>query len=213
MSPCFLHKNRQPSRQPSIQPSSQPSVQPSIQPSRQPSSQPSKHSQLSITCAAGTYLSSSAGKCVSCPAGTYSSIASATSCTPCAGTTQSMIGATVCSATPMFGTINLFAGILQYTNRTATGDNGPATSANVGNPNSLAIDNIRQKLYIADSYNNQIRQVDLTTNVITTVLKLSTYSTSYSLGSVSGISVDGQGNLYFTAYASNQVCHSAFIKS
>ena len=144
------------------------------------------------------------GNCVSCPAGTYSSSVGATACIPCASTFQSFIGATACSASPVFGNINLFAGVLQYTDKTPSGDNGPATSARIGNPNSLALDSVRQKLYISDNYNNQIRQVDLSTNVITTVLALSTYSATYKLDR---ICLDGNANLYFTAPSSNQVRH------
>ena len=163
--------------------------------------------RLSISCAAGTYVSY--GSCVSCPAGTYSNSIGATACTPCPTTFQSFIGATVCSSTPVFGNINLFAGVLQYTDKTPSGDNGPATSARLGDPRGLALDSVRQKLYIADRQNNQIRQIDLTTNVITTVLALSTYSVTYSLGR---ISVDGNANLYFvTADSSHQVRYSPFF--
>ena len=169
---------------------------------------PSKTIQLSTSCVAGTYVLS--GNCVSCPAGTYSSSGDATACTPCASTLQSYIGATVCSASPVFGNINLFAGILQYTDKTPSGDNGPATSARIGNPKSLALDSVRQKLYISDNYNNHIRQVDLSTNVITTVLALSTYSMTSSFGR---ISVDGNANLYFIISSTNQVRHPTSIQS
>ena len=151
-----------------------------------------------LICAAGTFVLS--GNCVSCPAGTYSNSVSVTACTPCASTLQSFIGATVCSSTPVIGNINLFAGVVQYTDKTASGDNGPATSAILGDPRGLALDSIRQKLYIADKQNSQIRQIDLSTNVITTVLALSTYSVTYTLFR---IAVDGNANLYFVTGASS----------
>ena len=204
----------QPTSQPSSKPSrlqtvvrpnpndGYPTGQPTRQPTRQPSGQPSKKNQSSVSCAAGMYMNALSGSCVSCPAGTYSSNVGTTACIPCASTFQSFIGATVCSASSVFGNINLFAGVLQYTDTTPSGDNGPATLARIGNPSSLALDSVRQKLYISDSYNNQIRQVDLSTNVITTVLTLSTYSATYKLDR---ICLDGNANLYFTAPSSNQV--------
>ncbi|HEX6545049.1 MAG TPA: choice-of-anchor D domain-containing protein, partial [Bryobacteraceae bacterium] len=49
-----------------------------------------------------------------------------------------------------------------------SGDGGPATSAQLNAPGSLALDNTGN-LYIADSGNNVIRKLDLATGIITTV--------------------------------------------
>src|SRR5258708_3914865 len=87
------------------------------------------------------------------------------------------------------------------------GDNGPATSARLGNPIGLAID--RGFLYITeDAYNaNRVRRVNMTTGIITTVAG----ATDGSLGSFAGdggpakdarfnnplgIAIDPAGNIY-----------------
>ncbi|MBI1367900.1 MAG: hypothetical protein GC162_04520 [Planctomycetes bacterium] len=49
------------------------------------------------------------------------------------------------------------------------GDGGPATKAQLHEPHSIAIDNARHQLYIADIKNNRIRRVDLNTGIIETV--------------------------------------------
>jgi hypothetical protein len=48
-----------------------------------------------------------------------------------------------------------------------SGDNGPATLAQINNPAALAVDNLG-RLYIADLYNRRIRRVDPATGVIST---------------------------------------------
>jgi hypothetical protein len=47
------------------------------------------------------------------------------------------------------------------------GDNGPATAARLDSPQGLALDG--DNLYIADTHNQRIRRLDLTTGVITTI--------------------------------------------
>ena len=84
------------------------------------------------------------------------------------------------------------------------GDGGAATAAALQNPEGLAIDS-GGNLYIADSGNNVIREVDATTGIITTVAgdaSLTGYTgdggpaTSAGLNFPSGIAVDSSGNLY-----------------
>ncbi len=48
-----------------------------------------------------------------------------------------------------------------------SGDGGPATSARLNEPRSIAVRG--NNLYIADSINNRVRRVDLTTGIITTI--------------------------------------------
>ena len=49
-----------------------------------------------------------------------------------------------------------------------SGDNGPATAAELGNPMGIAVDGSGD-LFIADTDNNVIREVNASTHVITTV--------------------------------------------
>ena len=49
-----------------------------------------------------------------------------------------------------------------------SGDNGPATSAKLFQPFGLALNGAGTTLYIADSSNNAIRRINLTTGIITT---------------------------------------------
>ena len=83
-----------------------------------------------------------------------------------------------------------------------SGDNGPATSAQLNDPYGVAVDSTGN-LYIADSLNNRIRKVS--NGVITTVAGNGTQgfsgdngpATSAQLyGPPSGVAVDSAGNLY-----------------
>src|ERR1700722_3019975 len=65
-----------------------------------------------------------------------------------------------------------------------SGDLGPATSATLDSPQGLALDPA-SNLYIADTHNQRIRKLNLTTGVITTIA-----------GSTSGFSVDGTSALF-----------------
>jgi sugar lactone lactonase YvrE len=82
-----------------------------------------------------------------------------------------------------------------------SGDNGPATSAQLDSPYGVAVD-AAGNLYIADTYNNRIRKVS--NGVITTVAGTGTkgYSgdngpaASAQLDYPQGVAVDAAGNLY-----------------
>jgi DNA-binding beta-propeller fold protein YncE len=62
--------------------------------------------------------------------------------------------------------------ITKFAGTTATSGNsassGLATSAKLSYPNEMAIDTVRNKVYIADSLNNYIRVVDRNTGLIST---------------------------------------------
>ena len=171
---------------------------------------PSK--QLSVSCTAGTYVSS--GNCVSCSAGTYSNSISVTACTPCASTLQSSVGATVCSVPVpsdiIFGDPTHYAGTYSatdcdsgctYTGCPAGGggcstsgcNGGPATSAVFGHPHGMAINQNLRLLYFADQTFNTIRYIDMTSGIINTIDMQSAV-----MSAPNGVAVDKSGNLYVT---------------
>ncbi len=85
------------------------------------------------------------------------------------------------------------------------GDGGPATAAELASPSAVAVDPTGQNVYIADTFNNAIREVNLASGIITTVagtLGTSGFSgnggpaTAATLFDPSGLVVDGSGNIY-----------------
>ena len=84
-----------------------------------------------------------------------------------------------------------------------SGDNGPATSAELSNPWGVAVDSAGN-IYIADADNQRIRKVTAASGIINTVAGNGTpgYSgdngpaTSAELGSPLGVAVDSAGNIY-----------------
>jgi sugar lactone lactonase YvrE len=90
-----------------------------------------------------------------------------------------------------------------------SGDGGPATSAALNTPIGVAVD-MAGNLYIADAFNNRIREVDAT-GIIRTVAGNGdahfsgdhAAATSASLSAPFGVAVDKAGNLYI-ADTSNQ---------
>jgi uncharacterized protein (TIGR03437 family) len=91
-----------------------------------------------------------------------------------------------------------------------SGDNGPATSAQLNGPSGVAVD-AAGNLYIADAGNNRIRKVS--NGVITTVAGSGTAGYSGDNGPAAdaqlnqpgGIAVDGAGNLYIADSGNNRI--------
>ncbi len=91
-----------------------------------------------------------------------------------------------------------------------SGDNGPATSAQLTAPQSVAVDSAGN-LYIADTVNHRIRKVS--NGVITTIAGNGAYAyggdngpaTSAQLSWTSGVAVDASGNVYLADYMSHRV--------
>ena len=91
-----------------------------------------------------------------------------------------------------------------------SGDNGPATSAQLATPTGVAVDTA-SNLYIADAYNNRIRKVS--SGVIATVAGTATqgYSgdngpaSSAQLNNPTGVAVDAAGSLYIADSNNNRV--------
>ena len=91
-----------------------------------------------------------------------------------------------------------------------TGDNNPATSAELRNPSGIAVNPAGTVLYIGDSGNNVVRMVNLATGIITTFAGNGFGSgttgggytgdngpaTSAEMWSPSGVALDASGNLY-----------------
>ena len=90
------------------------------------------------------------------------------------------------------------------------GDDIQATSAELNNPQGLLVSG--NTLYIADSGNNRIRAVDLTTGIITTVAGDGTAAyqvdctpTSAELDWPIGLAMDGQGDMFIADNGNNVV--------
>ena len=98
----------------------------------------------------------------------------------------------------------------------ACGDNGPATSAQISNPNGLAFDGTGN-LYVADSNNNEVRQVSPGGTIVEFAGTGNPCSSSASpcgdggpassadIAFPYGLSVDGAGNLYISDPGANRV--------
>jgi uncharacterized protein (TIGR03437 family) len=92
-----------------------------------------------------------------------------------------------------------------------SGDNGPATSAQLNQPQGVAVDAARN-LYIADTFDNRVRKVS--NGVITTVAGNGTVGLSGDNGPAtaaqldlyqSGLAVDSAGNLYIADTLNNRI--------
>ena len=92
------------------------------------------------------------------------------------------------------------------------GNGGPATSAELDVPTGIAVDSAGD-LFIADSGNDCIREVNGTTGVITTVAGSGTYgysgdgsaATSAELNSPEGVAVDNAGDLFIADTGNNVI--------
>jgi len=85
-----------------------------------------------------------------------------------------------------------------------TGDGGPATSADVNLPYGIAVDSLGN-IYIADTFNNRVRKVTVSTGIITTIAGSTTSNgfsgdngpaTSATFTLPVGLALDTAGNVY-----------------
>jgi sugar lactone lactonase YvrE len=92
------------------------------------------------------------------------------------------------------------------------GDGGPAVRAALAFPDGVSADS-SGKLFIADFYNNRIRQLDTGTGIISTVAGNGDYdssgdsgaATQAGLGAPSGITLDSSGDLFVAEYATSRI--------
>ena len=107
------------------------------------------------------------------------------------------------------GTIETIAG---SSTRGFSGDGGPATSAELKSPIGVAVDSAGN-VYIADTYNNRIREVVASTGIIETIAGDGTPSyygdggsaTTAELDYPSGLAVDSAGNVYIADNHNNRI--------
>ena len=94
----------------------------------------------------------------------------------------------------------------------SSGDGGPATSAELHTPFGVAVDGAGD-LFIADTQNNRIREVNATTRIITTVAGTGapSYSgdggpaTSAGLNNPTGVAVDSAGDIFIADQRNNRI--------
>lgn len=93
-----------------------------------------------------------------------------------------------------------------------SGDGGPATSAQLNLPSNVSVDTAGN-IYIADTENNRIREVDAGSGIIATIagngktgFDGDTYSaTGAELNQPSGVAVDNVGNVYIADSSNNRI--------
>jgi trimeric autotransporter adhesin len=93
-----------------------------------------------------------------------------------------------------------------------SGDGGPATSASLGQPESIALDTVGN-LYILDTLNRRVREVSAATGVIQTIAGTGVSGSigdggpaiSSQIGGHGGLSVDAQGNVFLADQTNNRV--------
>ena len=93
-----------------------------------------------------------------------------------------------------------------------SGDNGAATSATLNNPFGVSLD-ASGNVYIADSDNNRIRKVTVSTGIISTIAGTGSTSFSGDNGAATsaalyypfGVSVDSSGNVYIADYFNHRI--------
>ena len=93
----------------------------------------------------------------------------------------------------------------------SSGDGGAATSAQLYSPFGVSVD-VSGNVYIADTYNHEIRMVTRT-GIITTIAGTGTYgdsgdggaATSAQLNYPHGVSVDVSGNVYIADYNNHKI--------
>ena len=94
-----------------------------------------------------------------------------------------------------------------------SGDGGPGTSAQLNNPQGMAVDPTGRSLYIADFSNERVRRLDLSTGIIETVAGNGVFgyagdggpAVAAELAYPVGLAVDSAGNLFIVDQRNQRV--------
>ncbi len=86
-----------------------------------------------------------------------------------------------------------------------SGDGGQATAARFNNPNDVVLDGTGTSLYVADSGNNRVRKIDLTTGTVTTAAGGLNSAGSAAVNTPLAVTVDTAGNVYFSDSGNSQI--------
>ncbi len=126
----------------------------------------------------------------------------------CYGGTGSATASAATGGTPM----NIITTITGNGTFGHIGDGGLATAAEVANPSGVAVD-AAGNIFIADQFNNEIRRIDYSTGIITTVAGNLSYgyngdgiqATAASLNYPAAVAVDAAGNIFIADDANNRI--------
>ena len=124
----------------------------------------------------------------------------------------------VLEVTHATGVITVVAGNGKYG---YSGDGGKATAAELDGPNGIAVNSAGTLLFISDSYNDRIREVNLTSGIITTVAGNGKYgysgdggqATAAELDYPSGIALNSSGSLLVIADTCNDRIREVNVSS
>jgi len=131
-------------------------------------------------------------------------------------TTGNVIGTTLLYGTGLGPLAGLYPGVISTVVGTGgwgyTGNGGLAAAATLSNPQAVAVDNLGN-LYIADSLNQVVREVSISTGRITTVVGtgLAGYTgnggpaVKATLNTPTSVAFDGAGNLYIADQGNNVI--------
>jgi sugar lactone lactonase YvrE len=124
----------------------------------------------------------------------------------------------VLEVTHATGVITLVAGNGKYG---YSGDGGKATAAELDGPDGIAVNSAGTLLFVSDGYNDRIREVNLTSGIITTVAGNGKYgysgdggkATAAELDYPSGIALNSTGSLLFIADTCNDRIREVNVSS
>jgi sugar lactone lactonase YvrE len=102
-------------------------------------------------------------------------------------------------------TISTFAG---NGNSGFSGDGGYSTNAQISTPSSLALDMNNQLLFFTDSANNDVRYVNVSTNIIQSLI-----AQGRTISSPLGIAIDPSNSAGYLVYVSSSSNYYVYVKN